>query len=74
MRGARAERVLTDLVSLVRHAVQMDDELVPYPELVRRRYDEWLTPASPKTCATRCAGTGSGRIQRHPQGHHRITI
>ena len=42
VRGVRAERVLTDLVSLVRHAVQMDDELVPYPERVRERYAEWL--------------------------------
>ena len=42
MRGVGARRVLTDLVSLVRHAVQMDDELVPYPELVRQRYQEWL--------------------------------
>jgi type I restriction enzyme R subunit len=42
VRGAGARRVLTDLVSLVRHAVQLDDELVPYPERVQRRYVEWL--------------------------------
>jgi len=30
------------LVSLVRHAVQLEDELVPYPERVQRRYTEWL--------------------------------
>jgi type I restriction enzyme R subunit len=42
VRGAGTRRVLTDLVSLVRHAVQLDDELVPYPERVRRRYAEWL--------------------------------
>ena len=42
VRGARTERVLTDLVSLVRHAVQLDDELIPYPERVRQRYTEWL--------------------------------
>ena len=42
MRGVGAQRVLTDLVSLVRHAVELDDELVPYPELVRRRYEDWL--------------------------------
>ena len=35
MRGVGEQRVLTDLVSLVRHAVQLDDELVPYPEQVR---------------------------------------
>ena len=34
--------MLTDLVSLVRHAVQLDDELVPYPERVQRRYADWL--------------------------------
>jgi len=42
VRGAGAERVLTDLVSLVRRAVQMDDELVPYPERVQQRYQDWL--------------------------------
>jgi type I restriction enzyme R subunit len=41
VRGAGTRRVLTDLVSLVRHAVQLDDELVPYPERVQRRYAEW---------------------------------
>ncbi len=40
--GASAPRVLTDLISLVRHVVQLEDELVPYPELVRQRYADWL--------------------------------
>ncbi len=42
VRGVGAKRVLTDLVSLVRHAVQLDDELAPYPEVVQRRYRDWL--------------------------------
>ena len=42
VRGANAKRALTDLISLVRHAVQMDDELIPFPERVRARYDDWL--------------------------------
>ncbi|MCQ3936440.1 MAG: restriction endonuclease subunit R [Chloroflexi bacterium] len=42
VRGAGLRRVLTDLVSLVRHAVQLDDELVPYPERVQKRYADWL--------------------------------
>ena len=42
MRGVGTERVLTDMVSLVRHAVELDDELVPYPELVQKRYQDWL--------------------------------
>jgi type I restriction enzyme R subunit len=35
-------RVLTDLVSLVRFALEQDDELVPYPELVEERFRAWL--------------------------------
>ena len=42
VRGVGARRVLTDLVSLVRHAVQLEDELIPFPDLVQRRYREWL--------------------------------
>ncbi len=42
VRGSGTRRVLTDLVSLVRHAVQLDDELVPYPERVQKRYADWL--------------------------------
>ena len=42
VRGVGAQRVLADLVSLVRHAVLLDDELVPYPERVGRRYEQWL--------------------------------
>lgn len=39
--GAGEKRVLADLVSLVKHAA-LDDELVPYPEQVEQRYQEWL--------------------------------
>jgi len=42
VRGAAGERVLTDLVSLVRHALHHDDELVPYAANVRERFDHWL--------------------------------
>ncbi|MCB0165996.1 MAG: DEAD/DEAH box helicase family protein [Anaerolineae bacterium] len=42
VRGANAPRVLTDLISLVRRVVQLEDELVPYPERVRQRYADWL--------------------------------
>ena len=41
MRGS-GERVLTDLVSLVRVALHQDDELVAYPDLVRERFHAWL--------------------------------
>jgi type I restriction enzyme, R subunit len=36
------QRVLTDLVSLVRVALHHEDELVPYPEKVRERFRAWL--------------------------------
>jgi len=42
VRDANGRRVLADLVSLVRHAVAMEDELVPYPERVWQRYQDWL--------------------------------
>jgi type I restriction enzyme R subunit len=42
VRGVNERRVLADLVALVRHAVQMDDELTPYPAQVAERYREWL--------------------------------
>ncbi len=42
VRGAAAPRVLTDLVALVRHALQPAGELTPYPEQVRARYEAWL--------------------------------
>ncbi|HVS12923.1 MAG TPA: type I restriction-modification enzyme R subunit C-terminal domain-containing protein [Thermoanaerobaculia bacterium] len=42
VRGASAQRLLTDIVSLVRFALRQDDELVPFPERVDGRFDEWL--------------------------------
>jgi len=42
VRGVNTRRVLADLVSLVRHAIQLDDELKPYPERVAARYRDWL--------------------------------
>lgn len=41
VRGAGEKRVLADLVSLVKHAA-LDEDLVPYPERVEQRYQEWL--------------------------------
>ena len=42
VRGVNERRVLADIVALVRHAVQMDDELVPFPLRVQQRYRDWL--------------------------------
>ena len=42
VRGASAQRLLTDLVSLVRFAMDQDEELAPFGEHVRARFDHWL--------------------------------
>jgi type I restriction enzyme R subunit len=42
VRGVQEQRVLADLISLVRHAVGAEQDLVPYPDLVRARFDAWL--------------------------------
>ena len=41
VRGS-GQRVLADVVSLVRFAVGEDDELVPFAEQVKRRFEGWL--------------------------------
>lgn len=41
VRGS-GERVLTDLVSLVRFTLERDDELVPHPDIVSFRFATWV--------------------------------
>ena len=41
VRGSGA-RVLTDIVSLVRYALQQENELEPFPERVAVRFEQWL--------------------------------
>lgn len=42
VRGASAERRLTDIVSLIRFALHKEDELVPFGDVVRERFESWL--------------------------------
>lgn len=42
VKGAGGKRLLTDLVSLVRFAMEEDNELVPFPERVSANYRAWL--------------------------------
>lgn len=42
VRGASGKRLLSDIVSLVRFATHKDDELVPYGEQVRERFERWM--------------------------------
>ncbi|MBI3101474.1 MAG: DEAD/DEAH box helicase family protein [Burkholderiales bacterium] len=43
VKGATQRRLLTDLVSLVRFAMQQTNELVPYPERVQANFKAWLS-------------------------------
>ena len=42
VKGSTQRRLLTDLVSLVRYAMQQDNELVPYPQRVQSNFKAWL--------------------------------
>ena len=42
VRGASAGRLLVDMVSLVRFALDQEGELVPHADRVRRKFDEWM--------------------------------
>jgi type I restriction enzyme R subunit len=42
VRGASGQRLLTDLVSLVRFAMRQENELAPFPERVTANFDAWL--------------------------------
>ena len=42
VKGAGVQRVLTDLISLVKHGIGYEDILVPFPETVEHRFNIWL--------------------------------
>jgi type I restriction enzyme R subunit len=42
VRGAGTKRLTTDLVSLVRYAIELDGELVPFHEKVAERFAGWV--------------------------------
>jgi type I restriction enzyme, R subunit len=42
VRGANSARIMTDLVSLVRFALNQENELVPFPEKVDANFKAWL--------------------------------
>ena len=43
VRGASAQKILTDLVSLIRFALHQENELEPFAEHVQKRYEDWLS-------------------------------
>jgi len=42
VKGASAERRLTDIVSLIRFALEKDEQLVPFSSRVEERFTNWL--------------------------------
>lgn len=42
MRGAGPQKILTNIISLVRFAIGQSDVLEPFPEAVNRRFNQWL--------------------------------
>jgi len=41
-KGVREHLILTDLISVVRHAIDQKNELIPYPERVEANFKAWL--------------------------------
>ena len=48
VRGASGPHILTDLVSLVRFALDQENELVPFPEKVDTNFNAWLAQQGKK--------------------------
>jgi type I restriction enzyme R subunit len=48
VRGASGARIMTDLVSLVRFALEQENELVPFPEKVDANFNAWLAQQETK--------------------------
>ncbi|MFQ5629608.1 MAG: type I restriction-modification enzyme R subunit C-terminal domain-containing protein [bacterium] len=42
VRGASAKKMLTDIISLVRHAAGQEEELMPFNQTVNERFADWL--------------------------------
>jgi type I restriction enzyme R subunit len=42
VRGAGPQKLLTNIISLVRFATELSDTLEPFPEVVERKYNQWL--------------------------------
>ncbi|MBU7574871.1 MAG: DEAD/DEAH box helicase family protein [Hydrogenophaga sp.] len=69
VKGTSQRRLLTDLVSLVRFAMQQDNELVPYPERVQANFKAWLAQQSspPRSPNSPPLPLGEGRGEGSPR-------
>jgi type I restriction enzyme R subunit len=43
VRGAAAHKLLTDIISLVRYAIGQNDYLEPFTDIVKERFDAWIS-------------------------------
>ncbi len=48
VKGAGAQRLLTDMISLVRFAMGESDVLQPFPQVANKRFNEWLVEQEKK--------------------------
>jgi len=64
--------LLTDLVSLVRYALKQDDNLIPFPDRVKERFEAWLTNQQ-STGAHFTAEQIEWAMQRRASAHARAT-
>lgn len=65
VKGAGGQRILTDLVSLVRFAIHQDNELIPFPERVHANFNTWVEAASRRLKRQDGASTGFTEEQMH---------
>lgn len=60
---ARKERLLTDMVSIVRFAMHQENELVPFPERVQTNFSAWMAQQQ-SIPRPQGEGQGEGGAQR----------
>jgi type I restriction enzyme R subunit len=73
VRGANAKHILTDLVALVRFALEQDNELIPFAERVNANFKAWLAQqANSGRRFTDNQLKWLGMIRDHIAGNHSI--
>ncbi|MBL1215784.1 MAG: restriction endonuclease subunit R, partial [Ignavibacteriae bacterium] len=42
VKGTTSKRMLTDIISLIRFELKIDDMLLPYGDIINRNYRDWM--------------------------------